>query len=114
MRSRNYPEIEHEIEVVMKDNQLVITTPDGREIACVYVETMEGPPIPGNQKIPTKNFWVRFVPTMKCWMDDSAEVIVEADIDSLSPIIPFVANPNNYNNGDMVITGLNTGKIEEE
>jgi hypothetical protein len=63
------------------DDRIIITTASGQEIACVYVETIEHDHKKDEKwkTEPTKNFWVRFVPTMKCWMDDSAEVIVEGE-----------------------------------
>lgn len=41
MRSSNYSEINHEIVVIQRDNKIVITLPDGKEIATLTVDTIE-------------------------------------------------------------------------
>ncbi len=71
MKSKNYPDIDHDIYLTQNDKGITIRTYNGSAIATIHVETIE------DERVPTKNFWVVFKPIMKSDYDDSAAVIVE-------------------------------------
>jgi hypothetical protein len=83
MKSSNYPEIDHPIVMVKRDNEIIIALPDGEEIASLTVCTMEKDEKQPDGKfkdVPTKNFWLMFTPSEKCsdsGMKDCAAVMIE-------------------------------------
>jgi len=57
---------------ILRDNELIITTENGKEIASLRIEVMEC-----DDKKPTKSFWLRFCPVMAETCKDSADVFLE-------------------------------------
>jgi len=77
LQTINYPEISHELLFIQRDDEIVITTIDGQEIASLSLETMErsilderprigrdgsleSDPPKKWRTVPTKGFWLRF------------------------------------------------------
>ena len=58
MKSTNH-NVNHEIVLINRKDEIIIATPCGKEIASLTVQTMED----DNQK-PTKSFWVCFEPVV--------------------------------------------------
>ena len=83
MKSINYPEINHEVVVIKRENEIIFATPNGEEIASVKACTMIGEKQEKDGKfvdVPTKNFWLQFIPTDKTYdacMTDCAAVFVD-------------------------------------
>ena len=64
LKSINYGH-EHAFNIVIRDKELVLTTPDGSEIASIIAETMEMDVQNDEGRyrtVPTKNFFVAFRP----------------------------------------------------
>lgn len=81
MKSTNYPEIDHPLVMVKRDNEIIIALPTGEEIASLEVVTMEKDekqPDGKFKNVPTKSFWLQFIPKTKFSLDKNcADVIVE-------------------------------------
>ena len=63
MKSSNYPEINHEIIFIKRENEIIFASTDGQEIASIKVCTMEKDEKQENGKykrMPTKSFWLTF------------------------------------------------------
>ena len=70
MKSTNYPEIDHPITLIVRDNEIVIGLPNGKEIASLSVCTMEKDEKQENGKfkyVPTKSFYLEFNPTKEAY-----------------------------------------------
>jgi hypothetical protein len=65
MKSYNYPEIDHPINFVVRDHEIVFSLPNGKEIASLQVCTMEKDVKNDSGKYetkPSKSFWLQFFP----------------------------------------------------
>jgi len=102
MKSTNHPKFEHEITLVPRDNEILIITPDGREIATLSVQTMEADfkvksPVADEtgrvrewETHPTNNFWVCFKAKNRSSCREAAEVYIE-DIKPDTPLSEYRA-----------------------
>lgn len=75
MKSSNHPKINHEIVLVYRDEEIIISLPNGKEIATLTIETMEDHS--EEEPKPTKNFWVKFNPKRAETNKFSADVWVD-------------------------------------
>jgi len=69
----------HSFNVVVRDHELLLTTPEGKAIASLVVQTMERDVKGEDDKYhtePTDNFWVCFRPSEFSGMKDAAEAWV--------------------------------------
>lgn len=80
LKASNYDR-KHSFNVIMRPNELLLTTPDGKEIASIVIETMEKDSIQADGKFatePTNNFFVWFRPADTTCGRDVAHAWVEA------------------------------------
>lgn len=87
MQSSNYPQVQHEVILIRRKNEIIIARTDGQEIASLSVETMERDILEevdaeGNQRwrtVPTQSFWLRFHPVSAQTGKDLADVCLGSD-----------------------------------
>ena len=81
LNSSNYNHV-HTFNIIVRDKELVLTTPKGDEIASICVETMEMDVQNDERKyrtVPTKNFFVSFSPAENTCGKDVGHAWVELD-----------------------------------
>lgn len=77
IKSKNYPEISKEMLIIQRDNEILITTPDGEEIGSLVVEIMvKEDPNDYKKVIPSENWWLSFLPKSATCCKSAADVFV--------------------------------------
>ena len=72
---------QHTFNLVVRDNEILLTTPDGAEIASLSVQTMETDVLVDEKykTVPTDNFFICFRDVSKSGLKDAAMAWVKND-----------------------------------
>lgn len=74
LKSVNYPNISKTLNFIVRDDEVVITTDDGMEIASLEIGIVVKQSI-NNEETPTDSYWLKFNP-VKSSFADCADVYI--------------------------------------